>query len=436
MTYLTRKEVRDIMVRNFRSEERLAMKKHPAAVLIPILGLFLGATLSAQEADTYRLKIGDARFKDKTVEIAAGQIVSMETGKPVTFEQMIKEMKPVSFVHIGETHNSMPMHELQARIIRALYEQDHRLAVGLEMYPVTQQEALSKWSLGILTEDEFLREGRWYTTWNQNFAFYRPILGFVKANEIPLYALNAPREIISKIRMKGWDALTEDEKAFVPKPDLTHEEHRLLLRTIFSAEGMPAAMKGAGMDMMFEGLYRGQSAWDTVMGSNAVRAHQLDGRKVVVLVGSGHLLYNLGLNRRAAELSKLPHKSVVTVDVPKGKSSVTVSRTLADYIVGIPEEDRPAYPSIGLGFKTVKDLSNLVIESKPIDGAARGRDFEKGDVVLTVDGKLFEDANELRTYLARFSWDAEVTFRLLRAGVEKTVVLKIQEIPAPMPEKK
>jgi uncharacterized iron-regulated protein len=328
------------------------------------------------------------------------------------------------------------MHELQARIIRALYEQDHRLAVGLEMYPVTQQEVLSKWSLGILTEEEFVREGRWYTTWNQNFAFYRPIFAFVKASEIPLYALNAPREIISKIRMKGWDALTEAEKAIVPKPDLTHEEHRLLLRSIFSAEGMPAAMKGAGMDMMFEGLYRGQSAWDTVMGSNAVRARNLDGRKVVVLVGSGHLLYNLGLNRRAAEMSKLPFKSVVIVDVPKGKASVTVSRTLADYIVGIPEEDRPAYPSIGLGFKSVKDLSNLVIESKPIDGAALGRDFEKGDVVLSVDGQRFEDANELRTYLARFAWDAEVTFRLLRAGVEKTVVLKIQEIPPTAPEKK
>jgi len=421
---------------NFDDEERPAMKNHPRFVFISILGLILGPLMSAQEPNpAYRLSIGDPRFKDKVVEIIPGQIISMETGKTVSFEQMIREMKPVPFVHIGESHNSMPMHELQARIIRALYEQDHRLAVGLEMYPVTLQEALSKWSLGILTEDEFIREGRWYTTWNQNFAFYKPIFAFVKANEIPMYALNAPREIITKIRMRGWDALSDDEKAVVPKPDLTHSEHRLLLRTIFAAEEMPAAMKGAGMEMMFEGLYRGQSAWDSVMGSNAVRVQKMEGRKVVVLVGSGHLLYNLGLNRRAAEMSKLPHKSVVIVDIPKGKVSVTVSRTLADYIVGIPEEERPVYPSIGLGFKTVKDLPNLVIESKPIDGAARSRDFEKGDVVLAVDGRRFEDVNELRIYLARFPWDTEVTFRLLRAGVEKTVVLKIQETPQTTPEK-
>jgi uncharacterized iron-regulated protein len=389
---------------------------------------------------TYLMKLGDPRFKDKTVEVAVGQILSMETGKPVSFEAMIREMKPIPFVHIGETHNSMAMHDLQARIIGALWEQDRRLAVGLEMYPVTQQEILSKWSLGILTEAQFVREGTWYTTWNQNYAFYKPIFDVVKAGGIPLYALNAPREIISKIRMQGWDALTEAEKALAPKPDLGNAEHRELMTLIFSNSGMPTAMRGTGSNAMLDGLIRGQSAWDAVMGANAVRAHKIDGRKVVVLVGSGHLIYNLGLNRRAFEMSRLPFKTVVAVPVPKGQASVKVARTLADYIVGIPDEDKPIYPSIGLGFKKFKGLDNLVVESKPIDGAAVGQGFEKGDVVLSVDGKTFTEANELRIYLATFGWDAEVAFKLLRAGLEKDVVLKIKETPPPampaVPEKK
>ncbi len=412
------------------------MKKHPsrrrmalvlaAAVFVPAFG---------QEADPVQtLKIGNPRYKDQTVVVAPGSIVSMETGKSVAFEQMIREMKPAAFVHVGETHNSRPMHELQARIIEALHGQDPRLAVGLEMYPVTKSEPLAKWSLGILTEEEFLREGRWYTTWNQNFGYYRPIFEFVKSRGIPLYALNAPREIISKIRMRGWEALSEAEKAIVPKPDLTHEEHRQLLRTIFSAEEMPAAMKGAGMEMMFEGLYRGQSAWDAVMGANAVKAREVEGRKIVVLVGSGHLLYNLGLNRRAAEMSGLPGKTVVAVEVPKGKTAV-VARTLADYIVGIEAEDRPAFPSVGLAFKKIADLDNPVVETKPIDGVARGKDFEKGDVVLSVDGKRFTDIDELRIHLARVPWGGEAAFRLLRAGTEKTIVLKFEESPPPAEKK-
>lgn len=401
-----------------------------------VSGIILSTPLFGQESDrSLFLKIGDPRFKEQTVEIAAGSIVSMETGKPVLFERMIQEMKPVPFVYLGETHNSLPMHQLQARIIRALYEQDRGLAVGLEMYPVTAQEPLSKWSRGLLTEDEFLREGRWYTTWNQNFAFYRPVFDFVKAEAIPLYALNAPREIITKIRMAGWDALTDEEKAVVPKPDLTNEDHRLLMRTIFSAEEMPAAMKGAGMEMMFEGLYRGQAAWDTVMAFNTVKAHGRDGRKVVVLVGSGHLLYNLGLNLRAGQMSRLAGKTVIAVEIPKGKKSIFISRTLADYIVGLDPEERPAYPSLGLAFKKVADLSNPVIERTPIDGVARGRGFEKGDIVLSVEGRTFADIEELRIFLAGFEWGGEVKFRLLRAGAEKEVVLKIEETPAPSPGK-
>jgi uncharacterized iron-regulated protein len=408
-------------------------------VLLAGLALLGAASAGQEETDkTLNLKIGDPRYKDKTIDVAAGEIYSAETGKPVSFAQMIKEMKPAAFVHIGETHNSLPIHELQAKIIQALHDQDRHLAVGLEMYPVTQEEALAKWGLGILTEAEFIREGKWYTTWNQNFGFYRPIFALTKARAIPMYALNAPREIISKIRMKGWDALTEAEKAIAPKPDLSLEEHRQLIRTIFETTHIPEAMKGAGLEMMFEGLYRSQSAWDEVMGANAVRVQKLEGRKVVVLVGSGHLLYNLGLNKRAFDRSKLPFKTVVAVSVPKGKTSLTVSRNLADYVVGVAEEERPAYPSIGLSFKTFPGLSNLVLETKPIDGAALGQDFEKGDVVLDVDGKAFAEANDLRTYLATFGYEAEVKFRLLRAGTEKSVTLKIrpQQAPPPPAEKK
>jgi S1-C subfamily serine protease len=90
---------------------------------------------------------------------------------------------------------------------------------------------------------------------------------------------------------------------------------------------------------------------------------------------------------------------------------------------------------VGLGFKKFKGLDNLVVDSKPIDGVALGQGFEKGDVVLSVDGKTYTDANELRTALAKFAWEAEVKFRILRAGVEKELTLKFHEQP-PAPEAK
>ena len=377
---------------------------------------------------TLTLKIGNPKLKDKIMEVAVGAVISGETGASVDFERMIREMRTARIIHVGETHNSMPMHELQFQVIRALYAQDRHLAVGLEMLPVTVQETLNKWTAGILTKDEFIREVRWYVNWNFNFGYYEKIFDFAREHRLPVYALNIPREIITKIRMRGWDTLTEGERALIPSaPDLSNADHRALIRAVFESSDLPPQMKGAGLDMVFEGLYRSQSAWDEVMGANAVRGAESEGRRVVVCAGSGHLLYNLGLNRRAHEKSKLPFKTVIAVVVPAGKKSLPVSRAIGDYVFGLPEEPKPAFPTIGLSFKKVDNLENLVIDTKPTDGAASRAEFEKGDVVLSVDGKGYTDINEIRMELAKLRCGGEVKFKVLRAGQVKDVSLKCEK---------
>jgi hypothetical protein len=185
-------------------------------------------------------------------------------------------------------------------------------------------------------------------------------------------------------------------------------------------------MKGPGLDAVFEGLYRSQVAWDTAMAASARLNAEKFGKKMVVLAGSGHLLYNLGINFRVYEHSPVPFKTIISVAIPEEKKRQVVSRSLADFVWGIPEEGQPAFPSVGLSFKKFGGLENIVIDSKPIDGAAKGGDFEKGDIVLFVDGRPYSDIQELRLFLARFGWGDEVRFRLLRSGQEKEVTLKFQ----------
>jgi len=376
-----------------------------------------------QEEEILRLKIGDEDLKEKTMAISPGEIYEAASGKPISFAEMLQGMAKSRLVYVGETHNSLPMHRIQAKIIQGLFDQDRDLTVGLEMYPVTQQEPLNKWSLGILSEEEFIRDGQWYMNWNFNFEYYQDIFRVVKNNAIPLYALNVPRDIISKVRRRGWEALSDEEKGMIPEPDLSHKDHRTLIRTIFEGADLPHQMKGKGLEMAFEGLYRAQTAWDETMAHHALAALHKEEGKIVVLAGSGHLLYNLGINLRAYNKSRMPFKTVVCVVIPKGKKSVEVSCSLADYIWGLPEEGRPAYPS---RFKKFEGLENLVIERAPIDGVAKGADFEKGDVVLSVDGKKHSDINELRTYLAKYTWGDQVTFQILRDAQQVEVLLKFQ----------
>ena len=391
-----------------------------------ILLLFVCAVFAGEEEEILCLRIGNSTLKEKTMGIFPGKIYAADTGKSISFAEMIQGMASSQFVYIGETHNSLPMHQIQSKIIESLWEQDRDLSVGLEMYPITQQEALNKWSLGLLSEEEFIRDGRWYVNWNFHFGFYRDIFRTIKKNSIPLYALNVPREIISSIRMKGWKALSREEKEMVPEPDLTNRDHRALIRAIFESSDLPPQMKGRGLEMAFEGLYRAQTAWDETMARYVLEAQNKEGGKIVVLAGSGHLLYNLGINLRAYNKRRMPFKTVVCVVIPEGEESVQVSRSLADYVWGLPEEEKPAFPSVGLRFKKFEGLENLVIERDPIDGVAKGGDFKKGDVVLAVDEKRFTDINELRMYLAEFTWGDRTTFRLLREAQQIEVIIEFQ----------
>lgn len=401
------------------------------------MGMFMAfPALSVEKPDpTLTLKIGDPRLKDKTVEVAPRVLYSAASGGAISFDRMIAELKGIRIIYVGETHDSLPMHDVEFKVLEALYAQDRDLGVGLEMLPVACQKTLNRWSLGLLTKEEFIREVGWYVHWNFNFGFYEKIFDFAREHRLPVYALNVPREVITKIRMRGWDALTAEEKAYFPGvPDLTNQDHRALIRAVFETADLPPQMKGAGLDMVFDGLYRAQSAWDAVMAANTLRGAEMEGRRMVVFAGSGHLLYNLGINRRAFERSRLAFRTVIPVSVPKDMKTITAVRSLGDYIWGMEEEANPAYPSVGLIFKKFEALENLVVDAKPTDGAAKGAEFEKGDVVMSVNGKPFSDINELRTYLAGFGWGTETKFRVLRSGQVRDIVLKFN--PATLDEKK
>ncbi len=383
---------------------------------------------SQEEGDkVLLLNIGNKNLREEVMTISPDNVYSAKEGQAISFQKMISEMSDSQFVYVGETHNSMPMHDIQLKVIQALHDLDKNLSIGLEMFPVTGQEVLNKWSLGLLTEDEFIQEAEWYVTWNFNFGFYRKIFKYAKANKIPIYALNAPRSMISAVRMKGWEALSDEEKLIIPQPDLSNEDHRKLIRTIFEGAELPHQMKGPGLEMMFEGLYRAQSAWDEVMAFNAVEAAKKDGRRMVVLAGSGHLLYNLGINDRVFGRTGVPFKTVVCLETDNETGSVQVSRTFADYVWGLSAEVRPVYPSAGLSFKVFDGLENLVVERDPIGGIAMGQDIKKGDVVLDVDNKAYTSINALRVYLSRFTWGDEVTFRLLREAEVIEVTLKFEK---------
>lgn len=388
---------------------------------------FLSTFLYSQSAEdkVLQLPLGPARYRGQFLEISPGQLFSAGKGRPISFAQMIKELNKARFIYLGETHDDLEMHEMQFKIIEALAAQNQELAIGLEQVTVDLQPVLDDWVAGKLDEENFLRQIRWYITWNFNYGYYKKIFDLAREKHLPLFALNAPRQIISKIRMSGYESLTEEERRIVPSLDLTNEEHRLLLKTIFESEEIPPQMRGGSGQAMFEALYRAQVAWDETMGRNAVRAAEETSRKVIVLAGSGHLLYHLGLNFRAERLARQPMATVIGVRV-KENSKLKVSRGLADYIYGVQEKSYPFYPAVGLSLKKVEGLSNLVVQTDPEEPLAQAAGFKKGDVILSAEDKHFDDLNEWRMFLARFNWGSEIKIKVLRNGEVINLTLKLE----------
>ncbi|MDI6848733.1 MAG: ChaN family lipoprotein [Candidatus Saccharicenans sp.] len=394
---------------------------------ILLLTLILAVWLWPQNATGDRsltLPLGPKKLRGQFLKVESGRLYSARKGKPVSFEAMVGEMKKARLIHVGETHDDLEMHEMQFRIIEALYRQDPNLAIGLEQVTVDLQPVLNRWVAGELDEESFLREIRWYVTWSFNYNYYKKIFDFARDHRLPVFALNAPRNLISKVRLQGYESLSEEEKRVIPPLDLSNQEHRLLLRTIFESEEIPPQMKGTNLETMFEALYRAQVAWDETMGRNAARAVEGSGRRLVVLAGSGHMLYGLGLNLRAYLLSRLPQVTVIGVRVAED-TGLKVSRGLADFIYGIKARDYPAYPAVSLNLKKVEGLNNLVVAARPTEALARTAGLEKGDVILSVADRQVFEVNDFRMMVAGYSWGEEIKIKVLRNGDVLTLSLKL-----------
>src|SRR5262249_11935757 len=156
------------------------------------------------------------------------------------------------------------------------------------------QGALDDYLAGKIDAEELVEKSEWEDRWGYSFELYRPILEFARAHQIPIIALNAPDEITSTVATKGFEGLSDDERASLPDLDLSNEQHRELMREVF---GGHHAHAHAGT---FENFYAAQVIWDETMAYEIARALGEEGapHRVVVLAGDGHIRFGYGIPSR------------------------------------------------------------------------------------------------------------------------------------------
>ena len=258
-------------------------------------------------------------IQDTVKSVRPNTIIFAETGKEVSFDEMMEDLNRQQIIFVGEQHTSTSHHDIQLKIIQAAFRNNHDLVVAMEMFDRSYQPVLNLWTAGVLDEESFLRKTHWYVNWRYDFSLYRDILLFIKQNKIKLVGLNIPSYIPGRIRVGGIDSLSISDKRYLPKEIDTHDSaHRNYVKTIFDQHNFPSSMK-------FEDFYMAQLVWDEIMAESI--ATDLGSRKVVALVGNGHIQYKYGVPNRTFRRTGASFRTVYLA--PAGAE---VELTIGDFI--------------------------------------------------------------------------------------------------------
>ncbi len=380
------------------------------------------------------LPLGDPARRERRAPLTLDAITDTRTGELLGPAEIAARLALTRILFVGESHSDPAAHEAERRIVAALLATGRPVLVGLEMLPSSVQSALDDFTAGRTDEAAFLRAAAWYKHWGFNWGYYREIFLLARQHRAPLVGLNLPREIVSAVRMKGLAGLTAAESAQLPpRVDTSSAEHRRLFDAFFAAAGAHHGGHGALDPETATRFFEAQCTWDAAMGHAAVKALERHGDPdaiLVVLIGSGHVAYGLGIARQAALWSSAPMASLVPVSVVDEAGAAPVVRaSYADFLWGTPPEGPPPYPRLGV---TLGDgEAGPVISSLLPDGPAAAAGVKTGDRVVAVDGATIGSRDDLLLRLGEARWGDVLRLELQRGAgrVSLRVPLRRSSIP-------
>jgi uncharacterized iron-regulated protein len=393
----------------------------------------LGVTAVAMAAETlYTLPIGDPARRDRQVQLQLDGITDTATGELITPEQLAARLAGVGLLFIGETHTRAEFHQVQLRTIQALHQAGREVLIGLEMFPVTQQASLDAWNAGHYTEAGFVELADWYRHWGYNWGYYRDIFLYAREHGLPMHAINAPREVVTAVRMRDFDGLSEEQAQYLAHQVLPATDALRRMYQRFFDEDDEMHVGGDAL----EGMLRAQMTWDATMGWNAQAALEQHGGPdaiMVVLIGAGHVTYGLGSERQLAPHYAGRIASLIPVETAnRNKEPLeAVQASYANFVWGVPASRETRYPSLEVSLMGPigKRPGQLIQVGK--GSLAEQAGLRVGDVLLALDGRPVTDGASLRRLEAGYRWGDVLVARIERDGSELDLTVPLRRSQAP-----
>jgi uncharacterized iron-regulated protein len=402
------------------------------------LALLLTATAAAPAAatgdPTLDLAIGDPARKDAHASVVLDGVTDTHKGDVITPAELATRLDGVKLLFVGESHTNADFHRVQLRVVQELFRRGRQVLIGLEMYPASDQEWLDRWIADkAMTDDAFVTQSHWYKTWGYHWNYYRDIFDFAHANGIRMFGVNVPRTVVQTVRMKGYDALAPEQRAYLPERiDFDNAEHKQLFRAFFTDAD---TLHGNMPDAMFDAMFRAQCTWDAAMGWNALQTLKKYGGDtaiVVVLLGAGHVAYGLGAEWQAKLWFDGRSASLVPIPVAEddGKTVISsVRASYADFVWGVPPETDPLYPSLGVSTPEQKSGEHYKVIAVEKDSVGAAAGFAVGDELVSMDGVPLTDKETSNRLMSEKRWGDSAVYTVLRDGKEVTLTAYFRRTP-------
>lgn len=226
--------------------------------------------------------------------------------QPVGIEEAVDDAARCMAVFLGEHHNSLVDHALQARIIGELRKRQD-LVVGLEMIQQRYQPVLDRYIAGEIGELDLYLDTEWETRWVWPYEVYLPVLRICREHRIPLLALSMDSETLFKLRSEGGISnLSLDEfRAHIGNPSVFAEISKDPAFKAYISECItPSYASHYRMGLLnetanFNSFYTARVLRDEAMATRTVRAiWDNPDTTIVCLLGSDHVKFEYGVKAR------------------------------------------------------------------------------------------------------------------------------------------
>ncbi len=303
-----------------------------------------------------------------------------------TLSNAIEAAASKKIVYVGEYHDRFSNHAVELRVIRELFGKNKKLAIGMEMFQRPFQQFLDEYIAGTIDEREFLKKSEYFKRWVFDYNLYKPILDFARQEKIPVIALNMRREITDKVAAGGLDSLTEEERKEIPaRMDFSDLDYRERLKSVFEQHEAQEGLK-----TNFDFFFQVQILWDETMAQSVDEYLKKNPyRQMIVLAGSGHLMYGAGIPTRAHRRNGLDYTIIL--------NDADIDQDIANYVVFPQSLDGVTAPKLMVLLK--EEAGKLKITGFAKGSVLQQAGLRAGDTLLSLDNTPVSSVEDVRLVL-------------------------------------